>query len=123
MSLDVLYARCAGLDLHKRTVVACRIMPGPGGRAVREVRTFGTMTAELLDLGDWLEAGGVTHIAMESTGVYLKPGLEPVRGALCVTAGQCRPRESGAWAQARCGRCGVTGRSAAAWVVGSQLRA
>ena len=36
MSLDVLYARCAGLDLHKRTVVACRIMPGPGGRAVRE---------------------------------------------------------------------------------------
>lgn len=73
MSLDVLYARCAGLDLHKQTVVACRITPGPSGRPVREVRTFGTMTTELLALGDWLEAGGVTHIAMESTGVYWKP--------------------------------------------------
>jgi transposase len=73
MSLDVLYERCAGLDLHKQTVVACRVTPGPSGRVVREVRTFGTMTAELLALGDWLEAGGVTHIAMESTGVYWKP--------------------------------------------------
>jgi transposase len=73
MSLDVLYERCAGLDLHKQTVVACRVTPGPSGRVVREVRTFGTMTAELLALGDWLEAGGVTHIAMESTGVCWKP--------------------------------------------------
>lgn len=73
MSLDVLYDRCAGLDLHKQTVVACRITPGTNGRVVREVRTFGPMTADLLALGDWLEAGGVTHIAMESTGVYWKP--------------------------------------------------
>lgn len=73
MSLDVLHARCAGLDLHKRTVVACRVTPGPHGQPVKEVRTFGTMTAELLALGDWLADGGVTHVAMESTGVYWKP--------------------------------------------------
>lgn len=73
MSLDVLHERCGGLDLHKRSITACRIVPGPGGRPEKEVRTFGTMTADLLALGDWLEAGGVTHVAMESTGVYWKP--------------------------------------------------
>ena len=73
MSLDVLYERCGGLDLHKRTVVACRLLPGSHGQVVTEVRTFGTTTGDLLALGDWLDAGGVTHIAMESTGVYWKP--------------------------------------------------
>jgi len=73
MSLDVLHERCCGLDLHKKSVTACRIVPGADGRPSPEVRTFGTMTAELLALGDWLEAGGVTHVAMESTGVYWKP--------------------------------------------------
>jgi transposase len=71
--MDVLYERCAGLDLHKRSVTACRIGPGPDGRPSKEIRTFGTMTADVLALGDWLAAGGVTHVAMESTGVYWKP--------------------------------------------------
>jgi transposase len=71
--MDVLYERCCGLDLHKRSVTACRLLPGPGGTVSKEIRTFGTMTAELLALGDWLEAGGVTQVAMESTGVYWKP--------------------------------------------------
>jgi transposase len=71
--MDVLYERCAGLDLHKRSVTACRLTPGPDGQPVTEIRTFGTMTADLLTLGDWLAAGGVTHVAMESTGVYWKP--------------------------------------------------
>jgi transposase len=71
--MEVVYARCCGLDLHKRTVVACRIVPGPDGQPEQEIRTFGTMTAELLALGDWLAAAGVTHVAMESTGVYWKP--------------------------------------------------
>ena len=73
MSLDVLYERCCGLDLHKRSVTACRLTPGANGQPVRETRTFATMTADLLALGDWLAAGGVTHVAMESTGVYWKP--------------------------------------------------
>ena len=73
MSLDVVYERCCGLDLHKRSVTACRLTPGAAGQPVQETRTFATMTADLLALGDWLEAGGVTHVAMESTGVYWKP--------------------------------------------------
>jgi transposase len=71
--MEVVYARCCGLDLHQRTVVACRIVPGPDGQPQKAIRTFGTMTAELLALGDWLQAAGVTHVAMESTGVLWKP--------------------------------------------------
>jgi len=71
--MDVLYERCCGLDLHKRTVVACRVVPGPDGSPQKEIRTFGTMTTDLLALADWLGAAGVTHVAMESTGVYWKP--------------------------------------------------
>ena len=71
--MDVLYERCCGLDIHKRTVVACLVMPGPDGKPVKEVRSFGTMTDELLQLADWLLVAGCTHVAMESTGVYWKP--------------------------------------------------
>lgn len=71
--MDILYERCCGLDLHKRSVTACLLTSGAGGRVVRELRTVGTMTDELLALGDWLTAAGVTHVAMESTGVYWKP--------------------------------------------------
>ena len=71
--MDVLYERCCGLDIHKKLVVACMITPGPKGAPRKEVRSFGTMTADLLVLGDWLEEQGATHVAMESTGVYWKP--------------------------------------------------
>ena len=71
--MEVLYERCCGLDIHKRIVVACVIVPGPSGQPVKEVRSFGTMTDDLLRLVDWLAATGVTHVAMESTGVYWKP--------------------------------------------------
>jgi transposase len=71
--MNVLYPRCAGLDVHKKTVVACRIMPGPDGQPRKEICTFGTTTHELLRLADWLAEAGVTHVVMESTGVYWKP--------------------------------------------------
>jgi transposase len=71
--MDVLYSRCCGIDVHKQTAVACVVVQGPSGRPTKEIRTFGTMTDELLALADWLEASGVTHVAMESTGVYWKP--------------------------------------------------
>jgi transposase len=71
--MEVVYPRCCGLDVHKRTVVACRLVPGPDGRPEQEVRTFGTMTDDLLALADWLAAGGVTHAALEATGVYWQP--------------------------------------------------
>jgi transposase len=73
MSIAVVYPRCCGLDVHKQTVVACRIVPGAADQPVREVRTFATMTADLLALADWLTEAEVTHVAMESTGVYWKP--------------------------------------------------
>jgi hypothetical protein len=68
--MDILYARCAGLDVHKQTVVACRITPDAQGHSISETRTVSTMTGQLLLLLDWLQAGGCTHVAMESTGVY-----------------------------------------------------
>jgi transposase len=71
--MTVLLERCAGLDVHKATVVATvRLPDGAGGRVVR-TETFPTTTAALLGLRDWLQACGVTHVAMESTGVYWKP--------------------------------------------------
>jgi transposase len=71
--MDVLHERCCGLDVHKRAVVACLITPGPRGTPVKEIRTFETMTDDLLALADWLEAAGCTHVGMEATGVYWQP--------------------------------------------------
>jgi transposase len=71
--LEVIYERCCGLDVHKKSVVACLIVAGAGGEPKKEIRTFGTMTEDLLELSDWLAAAGCTHVAMESTGVYWKP--------------------------------------------------
>jgi transposase len=71
--MQVVHERCCGLDVHKKTVVACVLTPGIGGRPRREVRTFGTMTADLEDLAEWLASEGVTHVAMESTGVFWQP--------------------------------------------------
>jgi transposase len=70
--MEVVYSRCAGLDVHKETVVAC-VMNREGRTPQKEIRTFQTMTNDLLVLHDWLQANGVTHVAMESTGVYWKP--------------------------------------------------
>jgi transposase len=71
--MEPLYERCCGLDVHKRTVAACVVVPGPGRQPRKEVRTFGTMTDSLLALADWLAGHGVTHVALESTGVYWRP--------------------------------------------------
>jgi transposase len=78
--MDTLYACCAGLDVHKATVVACVRAATAGGKVRREVRTFGTMTDDLLALADWLAGAGVTHVAMESTGVYWKPVFHLLEG-------------------------------------------
>jgi transposase len=71
--MDVIYERCCGLDVHKRTVVACVVISQASGRPRKEIRSFGTMTTDLLALADWLEEHAVTHVAMESTGVFWKP--------------------------------------------------
>jgi len=71
--MDILYPVCAGLDVHKDSVVACVRRVDAKGKVQRQTRTFGTMTIHLLALADWLTEQGVTHVAMESTGVYWKP--------------------------------------------------
>jgi transposase len=78
--MDILHGRCAGLDVHKKTVVACIRRVGPDGRVERTTRTFAAMTADLLELADWLEAEGVRHVAMESTGVHWKPVWHRLEG-------------------------------------------
>src|SRR5215472_674701 len=74
-AMQVVHERCCGLDVHKRTVVAC-VLTSSG----REVRTFGTVTRELLRLADWLGEEQVSSVAMESTGVYWKPVYNLLEG-------------------------------------------
>ncbi len=71
--MDVVHERCAGLDVHKKTVVACVLRSAPEGMVDQQVRTFETMQADLERLRDWLVECGCTHIAMEATGVFWKP--------------------------------------------------
>jgi transposase len=78
--MDLIFACCAGLDVHKKTVVACVRRAGPDRAAHTELRTYGTTTAELIALADWLDAEGVGHVAMESTGVYWKPVFHLLEG-------------------------------------------
>src|ERR1700692_2871579 len=70
--MEVLHPHCAGLDIHKDSVVAC-VRHMADGKITTQVKTFETTTQELMALSDWLSAEGITHIAMEATGVYWKP--------------------------------------------------
>ena len=71
--MQVIYACCCGLDVHKKIIAACVLVCDEQGRKRKEIRSFGTMTQDLLALTDWLRTLEVTHVAMESTGVYWKP--------------------------------------------------
>ena len=85
--MDVVFTQCAGLDVHKKTVMACRVTPDPTGQqadGLMEVREFGTLTIDLLALSDWLAAAGITHVAMESTGEYWKPVYNILEGDFTV---------------------------------------
>src|SRR5262249_60720024 len=73
--MERMVERSCGLDVHKKSVTACVRAPGAGGGQGQEVRTFGTTTAELLLLRDWLEAHAGPAAAMESTGGSWKPGF------------------------------------------------
>jgi transposase len=77
--MNVVHERFVGLDVHKDTVVAC-VLIREGGQVRKDIRTFATMTTDLIVLHDWLRSYGVTHVAMESTGVYWKPGFNLPEG-------------------------------------------
>ncbi len=78
--MNVVYERCASLDVHKKSVVACAITPDESGQRHKERQTFSTMTPDVLRMREWLKALGVTHVAMESTGGYWKPIIKLLEG-------------------------------------------
>jgi transposase len=82
--MEAVYRRSAGLDVHKKSVTACRILPDKGHGWQKETKRFGTMTADILSMADWLREGSVTHVAMESTGVYWKPIFNLLEGDFVV---------------------------------------
>jgi transposase len=71
--MEVVHARCCGLDVHKKSVIACVLITQPDGNTERYIRTFKTMTTDLVALSDWLSTLSVSHVALESTGVYWRP--------------------------------------------------
>ncbi len=87
--MEVLYPRCAGLDVHRDTVVAC-VRIAKGRKVKRELKEFGTSTRELLRLSDWLASFKVTHVAMESTGVLWKPVWHILSGSFALTLGNAK---------------------------------
>src|SRR5215216_6113917 len=91
--MERVYERCCALDVHKEQVTACVHVPNQAGERAELGAEFGTMTADLLGLCDWLKGLGVTHVAMEATGVYWKPDLLPARGRLRAVACQCPARQ------------------------------
>jgi transposase len=78
--MQVLSPRCSGLDLHKKTVVACVMISHPNGKVEKSIRTFSTMTAQLLAMSDWLASLEVTHVAMESSGISWRPMYNVLEG-------------------------------------------
>jgi transposase len=88
--MQVIIERCAGLDVHQETVVACVLAGTPGQRPTKEIRTFCTMTRDLEALRDWLKAAGVTHVGMESTGVYWRPVYAVLEGHFELIVGNAR---------------------------------
>src|SRR5438132_121454 len=80
MALPLFYARCVGLDVHKQTVVACVLLTAASGKVSKAIHTFATTTASLQELADWLATQGVTHVAMESTGIYWRPVFNLLEG-------------------------------------------
>jgi transposase len=88
--MDAIVERCAGLDVHQETVVACVLIGGPNEKPRKEVRTFGTLTRDLLALREWLSAHGCTHVGMESTGVYWKPVYYVLEGGFELVVGNAR---------------------------------
>jgi transposase len=71
--MQIIHRCCCGLDVHKKLIVACLISLNEAGEFQKELRSFPTMTKDILALADWLTSAGCTHVAMESTGVYWRP--------------------------------------------------
>lgn len=83
--MEVLLENCAGMDVHQETIVVCALNTDSQGNVQSEIRTFGTFTKHLFELLQWLESKSITHVAMESTGIYWKPVYNILEGYFTVT--------------------------------------
>jgi transposase len=83
--MEVLLENCAGMDVHKETIVVCTLNTDAQGQVHSETKTFGTFTRHLFELLAWLESKSITHVAMESTGVYGKPVYNILEGYVHIT--------------------------------------
>src|SRR2546428_13263566 len=96
--MEIVYARCAGLDVHKATVVACVRVPSPRrGERRGETKTFATTTRGLTELADWLTGHGVTDVAMESTGVYCRPVYAALENTVRLVLANARHVKMAPW--------------------------
>jgi hypothetical protein len=103
--MRVLHERCCGLDIHKRFVVACLLATSSDGAVHKEVRTYSTMTADVLALSDWLRAEGCGPVVMESTGSYWRPVFNLLEGQCEVLVVNAYHDKRGAGPQDRRERC------------------
>ena len=78
--MQVIYERCCGLDIHLKTVVACRLLTQQKGSVEKSIRTFATTTSGLTELDHWLTEGQVEQVALESTGIYWRPIFNLLEG-------------------------------------------
>ena len=85
--MEAIVERSCGLDVHQATVVACLLVGAADGKPRKDIRTFGTMTQDLVALRDWLRAEGCTHVGMESTGIYWMPVYAVLEGAFELVVG------------------------------------
>src|SRR5262249_16540262 len=85
--MEAIVERCCGLDVHQATVVACLLVGEGTERPRKEVRTYGTMSRDLVRLREWLLSEGCTHVAMESTGIYWMPIYAMLEGSFQLVVG------------------------------------
>ena len=119
--MDAIYERVCGLDVHKKSVVACRRRLTSSGRVEKEVATFGTTTSQLLALLAWLQEWDVTHVAMESTGVYWKPVWNMLEGHVELLLVNARHLKTVPGRKTDVKDCGVDCAADAVWVAAGQF--
>src|SRR6266852_5306490 len=119
--MNLVYERCAGLDVHKRNVLVCAITPDPSGHRHQERRTFSTMTPDLLRLRNFLKDLGVTHVAMESTASYWKPIFNVLEGHLEVLIVNAQHLKAVAFPEDGHQRRRMDRRFAPAWALATQF--
>jgi transposase len=102
IAMEPILERCCGIDVHKKAIVACLMVGTAEEKPDKTIKTFSTMTRDLLACKDWLESEGCTCVAMESSGVYWKPVFNILEENMEVISGKCQAHQECARAKDRC---------------------